>query len=454
MSIYYALWRRFDERTRLILELRAEGFTLTEIAEECRVSPERVRQLERSAHMQLRSDIDLAIPGLRQEIRELEGDLQFIRAAAVARLIGEPPEGSVSVLLLALGYRRCKVWGETAFGLYESAPGRLQQLFAAIAEQAPFKDEELEDRLSEQSIPLNRSVLSVLGSPRSPLLRDKNNAWIRRGSKNRDSAYLWLRDEAEPRTIEEICTGIGAASTHALAELFRRNSDTFLQVRPEGTWALTDWNAVSVMVEYRDATAAVVDVLRDRGPLSRRQLTAEVIRRYPVSASRVSQCFASFQIGTTKGGMFDLTERGALLVLPKEPKKPVHVVRIGPLIAVKMRVSRDVLRGSGLGISPWVTWSLGLHHYPDRMDFGGAFPVTVRRQSSGSAISTLRDSAVALGLKLNCTLLVILDVVDRCVTIRHGCDGDCTITEDGSARPRDIQPALVPARNGDLLSSL
>ncbi|MFE4082254.1 hypothetical protein [Paenarthrobacter sp. YIM B13468] len=223
---------------------------------------------------------------------------------------------------------------------------------------------------------------------------------------------------------EEIAAGIGAVSARALSEALRRSPDRFTQLRPEGTWALKDWQHVDGTT-YRDATEAVIAAVTDAGPLSLQQLVSETIRRYPVTAWRVGQCIFSREIGKVEGGLFDLVTRGALPVPAQEPTRPAHMADSGNLLGLRLGVTRDVLRGSGIGVSTWLTWKLGLHYYPSQIEFDGDYPVIVRRHSSGASISSLRSFVVDSGLREDCTIFVVLDRHLMQARLRHGRDKQC-----------------------------
>lgn len=418
-----AAWHGLDPRTRNILELRLLGFTLDEIGQDVRVTRERVRQLEKKGRNRLKSAISLVLPTLAVELDRLaDGVGTFCINSAQDAAETECPPG-IAVFLQSIGYQHCSVWGRRFPNWWVKDPAIFLSSLNALTEDAPFKGDELADRCSLAKIPAGFPIEDALTSPGSGILQDNSGGWIRRSSKTADSAYLWLSERVEPAEAEEIADAICAVSARALSEVMRRNA-RFIQIRPEGTWALREWNHLSGTT-YKDATEAVIDVLQDLGPLTLQQLIAETIRRYPVTPWRVGQCVSSSDVGQTDDGRYDLIHRGAAPILPREPVKPDYMAESGNIVAVRLSVSSELLRGSGIGVSVWLTWKIGLHSYPSQLDFDGDNTVTVRRHSSGASISSLRTFAQEIGLKEGCALFVILDTNKMTHKLRHGCVTEC-----------------------------
>ena len=145
-----------------------------------------------------------------------------------------------------------------------------------------------------------------------------------------------------------------------------RRDPRFAQRRPEGTWVLSEWKTNTIIRYYANAVDAVVEVLEELGPLTLDQLSSETIQRYPVSAWRITQCLSSNQIGLTQDGRYDLTERGAIPIEESEPRKPDNIAESGSVVGVRLPVTHDVMRGSGIGVNRWLTWRLGLRHAPSK----------------------------------------------------------------------------------------
>lgn len=418
------IWHDLDPRTRNILELRLHGFTLDEIGQDLRLTRERIRQLEKKGRNRLKSEISMVLPTLAVELERLanaEGALCINSAQEAAETCCS---SGIAVFLQSIGYQRCLVWGRRFPDWWAKDLTILLKSLNTLTEDAPFKGGELADRCSLATIPAGFPVEEALTAPGSGILRDNSGNWIRRSSKSADSAYLWLSERVEPAEADEIAEAIGAVSARALSEVMRRNDARFTQIRPEGTWALREWNHLSGTT-YKDATEAVIGVLQDLGPLTLPQLISETIRRYPVTPWRVGQCVSSSDIGQIEDGRYDLIHRGAEPTVPREPVKPDYIAESGNLVAVRLSVNSELLRGSGIGVSIWLTWKLGLHSYPSQLDFDGTNTVTVRRHSSGASISSLRTFAQTQGLNQGCVLFVILDTDRMTCKLRHGCVTEC-----------------------------
>ena len=251
--------------------------------------------------------------------------------------------------------------------------------------------------------------------------------WIRRARAGRDLAYLWLREQGEPRAATDIAA-ITGTSEHAIRETMRRDDD-FAQVRPEGTWALADWRLPGANNRYSSAVDVVVEVLQEQGALDLEQLRTETQRRYPVSSWRITQCLSSDLIGLTSSGLYDLVERGAIPIEDSEPKQPKSIQVRGNVVGIELNVDREMLRGSGIGVSRWLTWYLGLRTAPSTKYF--AFvdqpgDLTVKRASSSSQLSSLRTIVQEMDLADGCKVAVVLNLQVASAAVRHTCsDGAC-----------------------------
>ena len=410
-------WSDLPARDRLVLEMRNRGSSLEDIGRLVDRTRERVRQIERSARFDLVAKLEQSL-GLGDEWIGTRPDI--FSSESVMQEFATTARDATETYLQAVGFRRCRGWGVVVPNWWNKTDTSLTALAACIVDDAPFSATQLAARGAElfpDGFPLQQLIRGGL----SPLVEDINGAWIRKNSRDSDSAYVWLGDRTEPSSIESIASAIGAKSSRALAENLRRNSSRFFQLRPEGTWSVVG-GIHAAQRRYSNATEAVIDTLSDLGPLDDAQLIREVIRRYPVTYSRVTQCFSSIDIGRNPDGRLDLVRRGAAPIHPDEPRRPSSIAQVGAKIAFKVPVNEELLRGSGLGISPWLTWRLGLHNYPSRAVFTGRFPVSIRRQSSGSAVSSLREAARSLDLRLGCELVVVLDTERVAATVRAACD--------------------------------
>jgi hypothetical protein len=138
---------------------------------------------------------------------------------------------------------------------------------------------------------------------------------------------------------------------------------------------------------------------------------------------------SSNQIGRTQDGRYGLTEGGAIPIEDAEPRKPDNMAESGSIVAVRLPVTRDVMRGSGIGVNRWLMWRVGLRQAPSERyfeltDLPGS--IALRRRTSTSAVSSLRSAALALGVVEGCELIVVFRTEEGTADVRHACDeGSC-----------------------------
>jgi hypothetical protein len=419
-------WAKFDERSRDMLARRRANQTLEAIGRAHGLTRERARQIIQAAERTLVLMADALQAGWRDQVFELLGELPAVADESLGQVIVDPGGTARYTLVHALGIKHPRVWGGDLPDFWSTQPDALDKLFRELADHGPYRPHELASQARELGIPNAVPLELIAGHPKSPLVHAQDGAWIRRRARGRDAAYLWLADEGESRRAEEIAAALGRES-RAVAESLRRD-ERFRQIRPEGTWVLADWPLPSVS-HYTNALDVVIEVLTDSGPISRAKLIAEVIRRYPVSQSRVQQCLISDRVGMTSDGMFDLVERGAKAIEEPEPRHPesIAVDPSGQIVGVKISVDKDALRGSGIVIHPWLTWYLGLRLAPMSRVFaikgnGESGHLTVSRSTSAAQVSSLRAHIISMGLTPGCQLVLMLHLDESSVTLRHACE--------------------------------
>ena len=422
-----AAWETLAPRDRAVLELRLSGATLDQAGVTIGVTRERVRQIQLRGEKALLSALDKYLPDLRAELHRLLDNHAAVAEGDVYAALGIAPSMPMSAVLRAVGVARPRTWTGDLAGWWTLRPGALDVQLRDLAAQAPFADGELAQRAAEIGIPQGLPLRELLTDERSPLTPGPAGGWIRHSRAGADAAYLWLKDQAEPRSAAEVAGAVGGHE-RALRETMRRDA-RFAQRRPEGTWVLSEWKSNTTIRHYANAVDAVVEVLEELGPLTLERLTAEAIQRYPVSAWRITQCLSSNQIGLTQDCRYDLTERGAIPIEESEPRKPDNMAESGSVVAVRLPVTHDVMRGSGIGVNRWLTWRLGLRHAPSERSFELSEltgSITVRRRISTSSISSLRSAAVALGVVEGCQLIIVFRTEQDTADVRHACqEGNC-----------------------------
>ena len=424
---FMAVWETLTSRDRSVLELRLSGATLDQAGVTIGVTRERVRQIQLRSEKALLSALDKYLPDLRAGLHRLLDDHAAVAEGDLYTALGAVPSVPMSAVLRALGVARPRTWAGDLAGWWTLRPGALDVQLRDLAAQAPFADNELAQRAAETGMPQGLPLRELLADEQSPRTPGPAGGWVRYVRQGADAAYLWLKDQDEPRSSAEIADAVGS-NERALREAMRRDP-RFAQRRPEGTWVLSEWKTNTTIRHYANAVDAVIEVLEELGPLTLEQLTAETIQRYPVSAWRITQCLSSNQIGLTQDGRYDLTERGAIPIEESEPRKPDNMAESGSVVAVRLPVTHDVMRGSGIGVNRWLTWRLGLRHAPSERYFELSEltgTITVRRRTSTSAISSLRSAAIALGVVEGCQLIVLFRPQLGTADVRHAChEGSC-----------------------------
>jgi hypothetical protein len=416
-----AAWAALPERSREILRRRLAGETLDEIGRALDLTRERVRQVQKTSESALVRAMEQRAPQLPSALHTELGDSPAVADPHIAALVQAHSATALGCLLKTLGLSHPHTWDGALSDYWTFRPSGLQQQLRRMVELAPLTYQEADQAASELGLPEDLDWQSILARSNSKLAAH-NLGWIRPARATRDVAYLWLKLEGEPRPADEIAAQAGC-SEHAARENMRRDP-AFSQVRPEGTWALTDWRVPGSENRYSSAVDALVEVLRDLGPLPVDQLRVETQRRYPVSDWRVNQCLSSNLIGLNAAGLYDLAERGAVPVEDTEPKQPPNIKTSGDVVGIELEIDREILRGSGIPVNRWLTWHLGLRTAPSTRHFAlpeGHGEVRVTRATSNAQISSLRAVTLELGLVEGCKLALLLNTSTDTASVRHIC---------------------------------
>jgi len=421
-------WQSAPQRSRTIMTRRLAGETLDNIAQTLDLTRERVRQLQEEVETALVAAQVRNAPGLSQQVARVLGDLPAVPEEELAALLPTRATTARCALYSQFGAAHPRAWVGYLPGYLTRDRAGLCTRLREMAALAPMTGREARQAATDIGLPAYPVVRDLLEQPQSGLIQHPIG-WIRRARKGRDLAYLWLRQEGEPRGVGDIA-GVAGTSDNAIRETMRRD-DAFAQVRPEGTWALSDWHVPGADHRYSNAVDAVVEALREHGPLDHERLRTESQRRYPVSAWRIDQCLSSNLIGRRADGLYDLVERGATPIEDGEPRRPKTIQIHGNVLGLELKVDRDLLRGSGILVNRWLTWYLGLRTAPSSRHFRLANQpgaVVVTRRTSGSQISSLRAAALSMGLVEGCTVVVLFHLDTERASLRHTCsDGSCPL---------------------------
>ncbi|WP_326597901.1 sigma factor-like helix-turn-helix DNA-binding protein [Streptomyces sp. NBC_01803] len=430
----------FDERERAVVAGRAEGRTLDEVGAVLGLSRERARQLQNGARKRLAGMADIIQSGWRETARAAGAGPAAPREAFAAAL-GVVDHVALEELLAAAGLDAPRTWAGPLRGWWSVDPRALGGALRRLVDAAPFRGDELGRVAAEAGLPAGLPLTWLLKHSESRLALSPDGHWVRRKARGRDAAYLWLLEAGRPCRPDELLDPMAATTVAAVREALRRD-DRFQQIRPEGTWALTEWTHLRAS-PYATAVEAMVAVVTESGPLSRAQLFARVMELHPVTPWRLKQCLVSDQLGETPDGLVDLVSRGARPIEEEEPLQPDSMVIEGDVLGVRIPVTRDILRGSGVNVHTWLTWRLGLRRAPMSRTFatlGDHSPLVVRRSTSSAQLSSLRRHALELEVVDGCVLAVLLRLEDDTARVGHGCASDtCPARRARAAAPPAVK---------------
>jgi hypothetical protein len=425
---------------RSVLVKRQAGNTLDDIAKELGVTRERVRQLETKAHRQLQVVLAgeenlmsawkyrLATPGVGEErllspYTESGGDVDS------QLLVGR-------LCLTLMGAKHPRTFsGKRLKMFWTFKPESLIEALRKLALIAPCEYQEMSANAVnlelDPSLPLHE-LLEQSGSP--VRYHAELDAWIRSTPHDRDAAWIVLQRRGAPTRAEDLSSLLDVPQ-HNLEEAMRRDK-RFTQLTPSGKWAISDWNVKES--DYKSTIDAVIAVLTEQGPQRLAQLTRKVIARYPVSPSAVAQCVAHMAIGRWPDGRIDLVIRGAPQIRDSTPVLPSDVFpeEGGQVLAIRKPVTRDLLRGSGTGLSRYVSWALNMKSAPEERVFATSTgeAIVVRKRIQGTNISSLRSFARRLGAGEGCELIVRLKLADGSADVVLGCSSGACVHAFGNGQ--------------------
>ncbi|MFJ8150201.1 sigma factor-like helix-turn-helix DNA-binding protein [Streptomyces sp. NPDC096048] len=410
-------------RSRRMLEDRADGKTLRSIGEEHEVSRERVRQMLVKAQKHLCAVADAFVDDWRDRLTTLT-ECSAVPQSEVAAALGVRDQVGVRPLVEAAGAEHPMTWAGRLHGWWTRRPGDLEVLLRRGIEEAPLRGEDVAMTFAAAGVPDEVPLLDLLGHPDSPLVPGFEGTWLRRRARGRDAAYLFLLANGEPCRAEELLAPTGIRRKPAVAEALRRD-ERFVQLRLEGKWALAEWPHLNV-TPYPNAVEAFVAVLTELGPLPKDALFLKVGERYPVTLWRLHQCLLDDRVGVTEDGRIDLVARGATPIEESEPTRPARMAvdPAGNVFGVRLTVDKDVLRGSGVVVSSWLTWQLGMRQAPMVRTFsiaGQPTPIVLKRATSAAQISSLRVLVQEHGMVGGCEFVLFLRTDDSTARIEHAC---------------------------------
>jgi hypothetical protein len=408
-----------------VLERRPDR-TLQEIAAELGLTRERIRQIERKAGHQAEATLLQLAPELAAFWRQTLAKAVVSERDLIHPFIETGEAGKEQIrlgrsLLRAVGAFEPRVMKEAGIaGYWTLEPDRLAIIAKELETVLPCTSDQLDEILDEMDFSEARALKELfLAGWGQYRLHQSTGYWVRPGSQDRDAAWLALMDEEDPLDADDLGFRIGLTARNLTAQLSR--DPRFVQVRPSGEWALA---RAGPRQAPSTALEATLECLRQRGPLSLAELIDRVQEIYPVTAAAISGCVNHHLIGVTAAGLLDLVENGARRQRRKEPRIPENVtLESGGRLKITRPIDTELMRGSGVGVSPYVSWFLGLESAPSsrRFEIGGSDTIRVTYRTTGSTLSSLRTLADRLGGRVGCLLTITLDPGDNRASARLEC---------------------------------
>lgn len=418
-----AAWRALPSRSRRMVESRSCGETLGSIGRRHEMSRERVRQLLLNAQEQLCDYADAFVDEWRDQLMALTMS-PAVPESEIAAVLGVREHVGVGLLAQSVGAEPPLTWAGRLYGWWTRDSSALDVLLRVGVEEAPLRGEDVVTTFAAARVPDSVPLLDLLGHPKSPLVSGAEGSWLRRRARGRDAAYLYLLATGEPCRTEDLLEPTGIKRKPAVSEALRRD-ERFVRLRLEGKWALAEWPHLNV-TSYSNAVEAFVAVLTEMGPLSKEAIFVKVGERYPVTLWRLQQCLLDDRVGITEDGLIDLVTRGAVPIEESEPARPATVAADpgGNVFGIRLTVDKDILRGSGVVVSSWLTWQLGMRQAPMARTFsmaGHSTSIVLKRTTSAAQLSSLRVLVKENGMVGGCEFVLFLRADDSTARVEHAC---------------------------------
>lgn len=399
---------------------QVEGLrTLDELGQKHGVTRERIRQLEIKAKSSLRYSMNTFVPGWRRQLAEAFADRTVIHFSQVAHAISTDEVGlsCTPIILEDLSLQSVK----GAKWWYSDDPQAVELAIESLSPSGPILKSEWDEALRSSGLPSDFRETAI------GLIRvvKFGKYFVRKNSQQRDKVAAVLMDGA--LSLHEIRRRTNQSPNSVRGVL--DNSDDFISLS-KGRWAL-----VGTVMEpkYTSTLPAILDILREQGPLRNPDLIRRVTAVHDVTPGRIYQCLDDYRIGRMPDGRIWLVEHGAVRPTETEPKQPDSIVAVGDKVGVRMTATYDHARGSGFFVHPWLSWRLGLRAAPQSMMFDSEIGVELKvtRTGNGASLSSIRAALDHYGLVEGCDLVIILDAENRTWRLNHACvQGNCPAARD------------------------
>lgn len=408
-------WRIVTQR----LTATTKPATLQELGEELGITRERVRQLETKLREGLQ--VSMSAPCARAFVRSAR---QLRRRSGVAFPIEEldrkltlrfdldpdtiPFKQTIEQLLL---------WVAGPFR--EMVPGWLVCEEASNLPQLTLA--RLHEATQEGPIAKDDAITMVTGLG---VLRPYAERWIEQVGRFKmhdellvrwsgafaDKAEQILMLAGEPLTREEIVTRVGERVSRGPVQMlladprFTRTTRNHIGLR---AWGLEEYSTIE------EEIAQEID--RQGGEASSDHLVTTLARSFHVAESSVRQYLAnSPNFSRTVDGLYVNQSRSFKPRISRPVELSRGCFRVDNHWSIKMRVTTELLRGSGTGISTPFAAYLGARIPGSKVQlFSPVGPVTIANTPTGSTISSLRAAANSLSVHEGDLLFVCFCEDDR-----------------------------------------
>ena len=389
--------------------------TLEAVGAKLELTRERVRQISKQSAERVRSEIELDLDIL---LNQVEFDIcakPWINIFELIPLDVGPSQQGFFAIKCALEQLGFIIDDQTwPFGLKPEASEvvadfvrtRLPMRFSDYCESPIFNRVGIAEFVEVARIVNSRVILS------NGLLLAEETARI-------DLAN-WVLRQRGASTIEDLGSMAGEANLKAYAEFLRRTPGIALDPLSHLYTLVDDSGAI----RRRDPKDLIEEFLENFGPASGSQIFDAIAPHHPVGRTRFTQYLDDERFGHV-GRKFDLVRKGAKRKKTKVPEVPRNVIAEDEKVTVLSVVTEDMYRGSGFALPRWFGWRLGLIASPQYFEFRqiGDPNVVLRitRRGGGIWSSSIRPALVHAGARTGCHITIYLNIDSQQWRISHDC---------------------------------
>jgi hypothetical protein len=408
----------FDPRARLIVEQRiiTDGaVTLQTLADQMRVTRERVRQLETRVVAEMMERLSspdfLPIRWAAQEVRRALGNCfpldEVVRDGFLERLLGAGYSDLHLNLLLFLS------------GPY-SRRGSLVACVDLGDLRASIDAESEDDCLSPVNIDAKLAEFGIHDRFSSVVIanvggyRRIDDAWYRWLGSLLDKAEVVLAVRGEPMTVDEVARGIDEDVSERSLRNRIHEDDRFKRI-DRSRVGLAFWEAD----EYVSIAKSIAQVIDEHGGSCELAIVvSELEQRFSVRPSS-AEAYARSPMFVVNGGQVRLRRPDELLNVRKTVARSRGCFRFMDRGVTIFQIDRDGLRGSGRQVSAGFSATLNVPPGGDRLFRGNGFHVRLVWQltsPNGGSMGSIRDAIASVGGEEGSLLRLTFDLQRETVT--------------------------------------